>query len=62
MPFSPGDTVQPKPEFIETVTARGAMAKVPSGIVREVVKWGNGQVLYVGDDKRPFYAGCFDKA
>jgi hypothetical protein len=61
MIFAVNDIVQPKRGFEETVVPGMVWAEVPSGKVRKVVQWDDGQLLFVGDDERPFFSGCFNK-
>ncbi len=53
--FAVGDRVRPKPEWI------GSPNNVPSGIVREIAPWGKDGALYVGDERRAFAAGVFER-
>ena len=56
LPFAVGDSVRP------TFDWRDALSPpIPWGIVRRVEPWGLGQVLYVGDDPKPYVAGIFER-
>ena len=51
--FYEGDIAHPK--------AGNLGAGLPSGRVRKWVRWGFGQLLYIGDEKKPHPSGLFDK-
>lgn len=53
--FAVGDFVKPKPEWI------GDPNNVPTGIVREVVPWGDVGAIYVEGERHAFAAYVFDK-
>lgn len=56
MTFAAGDHVKPKPQH----KADHAGAEVPTGPVRAAHPFDEGQVLFVGESKRPFLSGYFD--
>lgn len=55
-PFTVGDRVRPRGEWRDAQTP-----SIPAGVVRRAEPFGRGQVLYVGDDPRPYVAGIFER-
>lgn len=55
-PFSIGDRVRPTKEWRDAQTP-----SIPAGVVRRAEAFGRGQVLYVGDDSKPYAAGIFER-
>lgn len=55
-PFTVGDRVRPVAAWRDAQTPM-----IPYGLVRKVEPFGRGQVLWVGDDPKPYVAGIFER-
>jgi hypothetical protein len=53
-PFKVGDRVRPRPEW------RDDPNRIPSGVVRAVVPFGDDGALYVGAERRAFAGYVFE--
>lgn len=54
--FFVGDRVRPTAEWRD-----GNTPEIPEGEVKRVEPFGMGQVLYVGDDPKPYVSGIFER-